>query len=139
MRFVHDNSVNAPCYQVAVSNGVATSPAQNAVIDFDTIPVLMNNKLIINQGQSVHLNASVLNATHLGMSDDNHLRFEITALQQGQFSWISAPLNPITSFYQQNITDGLVEFVHDNSTLAPAYNVSVTDDRTISSVPSSHD
>ncbi len=132
--FVHDNSVNAPRYQVAVSNGIATSPAQDAVIDFDTVPILMNNELLINQGQSVHLNASVLNATHPEMSDDNHLRFEITALRQGQFNWISDPLNPITSFYQQNITDSLVEFVHDNSTLAPAYNVSVTDGRTISSV-----
>ncbi len=56
VRFVHDNSVNAPSYQLAVTNGVITTPSQDAFIDFDTIPVLVVNQLMINQGQSVHIN-----------------------------------------------------------------------------------
>ena len=130
VRFIHDNSINAPAYQLAVSNGLITSPPQAALIDFDTIPVLLTNQLIINQGQSVHITPNILSATHPGKNDDHDLRFDLTALQHGQWSWISAPLNPITSFYQQNISDGLVQFTHDNSILAPAYTVSVTDDRT---------
>ena len=129
VRFIHDNSINAPSYQLAVSNGVITTPPQAAFIDFDTLPVLLANQLMINQGQSVRITSAILNATHPGMDDDNHLRFDITALRQGQLSWISAPLNPITRFYQQNISDGLVQFTHDGSVLAPAYNVLVTDGR----------
>ena len=128
--FVHDNSVNAPSYQLAVTNGVITTPSQAAFIDFDAIPVLLANQLVINQGQSIHITPNMLNATHPGMNDDPHLQFEIMALQQGQFSWISAPLDPITSFYQQNISDVLIQFTHDGSIFAPAYNVTVTDERT---------
>ncbi len=130
VRFIHDNSINAPAYQLAVSNGVITSPPQTAFIDFDTIPVLLTNQLVINQGQSVRITPNILSATHPSKTDDNDLRFDMTALQHGQWSWISAPLNSITSFYQQNISDGLVQFTHDNSILAPAYTVSVTDGRT---------
>ncbi len=130
VQFVHDNTVSAPSYRVAVSNGTLTSPAQSAWIDFDAIPVLVTNRLVINQGQSVRLNSAVLNATHPGASDDNQLRFDISMVQHGQFSWVKSPFTSTTSFYQQNISDGVVQFSHDNSIAEPAYNVSVTDGRT---------
>ncbi len=130
VRFIHDQSINAPYYQIEVSNGTISTPPQTAWIDFDTIPLLLTNQLVINQGQSIFFTAAMLNATHPGANDSSHLRFDITELQQGQFCWMNGPSCPITYFYQQNITDGLVEFIHDNSTIAPAYNVSVTDGRT---------
>ena len=130
VRFVQDNSANSPSYRVAVSDGTLTSPVQSAVIDFDANPVIVNNRLVINQGQSVRLTSAVLSATHPGKTDENDLRFDMSGVQQGQFSWISSPSTPITSFYQQNITDGRVQFTQDNSILAPSYTVSVTDGRT---------
>ncbi len=132
VRFVHDGTDSVPAYQVSVSQGSVSTPFQTASIDFDANPVLLNNRLMINQGQSVELTSETLSANHPGSTDDSELRFDISAVQQGQFSWISSPQNPLTSFYQQNITVGLVQFVHDNSTLAPAYNVTVTDSRTSS-------
>ena len=132
VRFVHDGTDSAPAYQVSVSQGSVSTPFQTASIDFDANPVLLNNRLMINQGQSVALTSETLSANHPGSTDDSELRFDISAVQQGQFSWISSPQNPLTSFYQQNITVGLVQFVHDNSTLVPAYNVTVTDSRTSS-------
>ena len=95
-----------------------------------TLSVLVNNRLVINQGQSVLLTTAVLSATHPGATEDGDLRFDISAIQHGQFSWASAPSNPITYFYQQNITDQRVRFTQDNSVVAPAYTVSVTDGRT---------
>ena len=130
VRFIHDDTENAPSYRVAVSNGTLSSPAQSAVIDFDANPVIVNNRLVINQGQSVRLTSAVLSATHPGKTDENDLRFDMSGVQQGQFSWINSPSNPITSFYQQNITDGRVQFTQDNSILAPSYTVSATDGRT---------
>ena len=66
VRFIHDQSLYAPAYQIAVSNGAITTPPQPAWIDFDTIPLLLTNQLVINQGQSVLLTAAMLNATHPG-------------------------------------------------------------------------
>lgn len=130
LQFSQDGSINAPAYSVLVTDGRTYSVVQAADIDFDTIPVILNNTLRINQGETVLLTGEILGATHPGMDDDDELRWDITEITQGQFSWIDFPDTPITSFYQQNITDGLVQFSHDNSTLAPAYTVSVTDGRT---------
>ena len=111
-----------------MSNGTLTTPAQPAFIDFDATPILLSNSLIINQGQTVPLTSSFLSATHPG-GDDRVLLFNISSVMHGKFSFMTAPNKAIFNFYQQNITDGLIQFSHDNSTLAPSYLVSVTDGR----------
>ena len=126
--FVHDGSTLPPSYNVTVSNGKITVGPQAGLIDFDTLPVILNNTLRIDQGESVVLNSVVLSATHLG-GDDANLMFMISNIQHGNFSVINASTQPIFSFYQKNITDGQIQFNHDNSVLAPAYTVSVTDGR----------
>ncbi len=128
VQFVHDNSANAPGYRVSVSNGTLTTPAQSALIDFDASPILLNNSLIINQGQTVSLASAFLSATHPG-GDDRVLLFNISSVMHGKFSLAAFPNNPIFSFYQQNITDRLIQFGHDNSTQPPNYLVSVSDGR----------
>ena len=75
VRFVHDQSLYAPAYRIAVSNGAIKIPPQPAGIDFDTIPLLLTNQLVINQGQSVLLTAAMLNATHPGSADSSYLQF----------------------------------------------------------------
>ena len=57
------------------------------------------------------------------------LLFNISSVMHGKFSFTTAPNKAILNFYQQNITDRLIQFSHDNSTLAPSYLVSVTDGR----------
>ena len=44
----------------------------------------------------------------------------------GKFEFLSAPNQSILIFQQQNITDGVVRFVHDNSPSAPGYRVAVS-------------
>ncbi len=133
IQFTHDNSTSAPAYQVSVTDQRITTSPQSARIDFDANPILINNSLIINQGQRVVLNASCLSAIH-PTGPANALVFNVSDIQHGQFSWSNSPNQGISNFYQQNVTDGRVQFTHDNSTLAPAYHVSVTDGR-IMTVP----
>ena len=127
--FIHNGAALAPSYKVRVSQaGVSTVP-QSAFIDFDAIPVLISNRMVINQGQSLPITQEILNATHPLSADDSELRFDISIVQHGQFNWINSSLDPLTSFYQRNITDRLIQFTHDNSIIAPGYNVTVTDGR----------
>jgi Cadherin-like len=128
IEFKHDNSTQAPAYQVSVTDGRMTSPWQSALIDFDASPILLNNTLIINQGQTVRLTSVALSATHPG-GDDQMLLFDVNNVQHGKFSRVTVPDQAIFNFYQKNITDGLIQFSHDNSTQPPGYTVSVSDGR----------
>ena len=135
VQFTHDNSTLAPAYRVSVTDGrVETSPV-SAEIDFDTTPSLLNNSLRINQGQTVLLTSSDLAATHPGKPDST-LQFVVSQLTYGNFSFITMPQFPLKTFQQQNITDGLVQFIQDGSTQPPTYAISVTDGR-ISTPPQS--
>ena len=128
VQFTHDNSTLAPAYRVSVTDGrITTSPA-SAQIDFDTTPLLLNNSLRINQGQTVILTSSDLKATHPG-KPDNTLQFVVSQLTHGNFSFINAPQFSLKTFQQQNITDGVVQFTQDGSAQPPAYAISVTDGR----------
>ncbi|MBS0351114.1 MAG: FG-GAP repeat protein, partial [Proteobacteria bacterium] len=132
--FIHNGATLAPAYNVIVRQASVNTIPQSAVIDFDAMPVLVNNRLVINQGQTLALTSEILSANHPGAMNNSELRFDISAMQHGQFSWIASPLNPLINFYQQNISDCLIQFTHDNSTVAPSYNVTVTDGRA-SSLP----
>ena len=131
IQFTHDNSTVAPSYNVTVTDGRASSLSQAAQIDFDALPILVNNTLLINQGETILITSNTLGATH-STGDDNNLLFNVTDLTHGQFNWVNSPTNPLLIFYQRNITNGRIQFVHDNSTLAPGYIITVTDGRTYS-------
>ena len=128
VHFVHDNSVTAPAYLVSVSDGRVSTQPQAASIDFDIKPVLKNNQLMINQGQTVTLTSNNLLASHPGTAD-NDLNFVISVVKQGHFAFIGTPDQFIQTFTQQDITDAQVQFTHDNSSTSPAYQVSATDGR----------
>ena len=132
IQFAHDNSSTPPTYQVSATDGRASSDPQMAKIDFDAFPLLKNNQLLINQGQTITISANDLSAVQPGGSE-NQLYFVINNCQQGYFQLTTAPGNIITRFQQQNIADKRVQFVHDNSLFPPSYEVMVTDDRLSSS------
>ena len=119
IRFVHDGSSEAPAYNITVrSPGIAWTGPIAANIAFNNFLNLENNQLVINQGQTVVLTSNNLEATYL--SDvESDLSFLISDLVHGQFEFLAAPNQSISIFQQQNITDGVVRFVHDNSQGAP--------------------
>ncbi len=126
IRFVHDGSSDAPAYNITIrSEGIAwTGPIAANITFFDNF-VIENNQLVINQGQSLILTSANLKATNRGEVDEN-LSFLMSDLVHGQFEFIADPNQSILIFQQQNITDGSVYFVHDNSQSAPGYRVAVS-------------
>ena len=125
IQFVHDGTTVAPSYNITVrSSGIAWTgplPANVTLSNF----ILENNQLIINQGQAVTLTSDNMKATYENKVEGD-LSFLISGLAHGQFEWINAPNQPILVFQQQNITDGLVRFIHDNSINAPSYQLAVS-------------
>jgi hypothetical protein len=55
------------------------------------------------------------------------LVFSVSALSHGQFELVGIPGVPIVSFTQGQIGSGQIRFVHDGSTSAPTYSISVSD------------
>ena len=128
IKFVHDGSSEAPTYNITVrSDGIAwTGPISANITFFDNF-VLEANQLVINQGQSVILTPANLKATNKGEADEN-LSFLISDLTHGQFEFLSGQNQPILTFQQQNITDCVVRFIHDDTESAPGYRVAVSND-----------
>jgi hypothetical protein len=93
----------------------------------DTAPILVNNNLTIGKGETVTLTTNNLSTTDVD-DDDATLTFTVSNVQHGQFELKSNPGTPITSFTQQQIIDGNIQFVHDGSDIAPTYQVNVGDE-----------
>ena len=94
------------------------------VVFGDVPPVLINNKLNVVAGSSV-----ILSYINLAAYDRNHnnqtLIFAPTGIAHGYFSTTSAPSIPLINFTQQQITNGVIQFVHDGTQNPPSYNMSV--------------
>lgn len=124
VRFVHDNSVTKPAFQVSVSDGYLVTTPQSASVLFNITPVLGNNQLVINEGQTIVLTTDNFSATD---GDNGLLSFIVSSVTHGRFEFTSNPGISITTFTQQQIINGRVRFVHDGSEIAPTYKVSVSD------------
>jgi hypothetical protein len=72
-----------------------------------------------------------LSAAQLSASDIDDpaagLLFTVSAVTHGQFELSTAPSAAVLTFTQGQITAGQVLFVHDASSIAPSYDVSVSD------------
>ncbi|TQV83304.1 cadherin-like domain-containing protein [Denitrobaculum tricleocarpae] len=129
VQFVHDGEETAPSYGVSVSDGFNTTPADPAVVDFrkeNDLPEVVENRLKLDEGETVVLDASNLRATDTE-SDDAGLIFTVSNIQHGQFELVAAPGVAVTSFSQAQIAAGAVKFVHDGGEVQPSYSVSVSD------------
>jgi hypothetical protein len=132
--FTQDDSTTAPSYKVVVSNAKNSTTPQAATISFDARPILLNNRLSIESGESV-----VLAITDLQAIDDitfsGSLLFKANNIQHGYFSQLQAPNVSITSFYQQRIRDAEIQFQHDGSLSSPTYTIVAADESGLESFP----
>jgi len=127
--FIHDGSNTAPHFYVSVTDYTYTTTPElcnSQLLDVNDAPRFINNQLEVYQGQTVVITPEMLKA---GDPDNNDpdLVFTITDLQHGQFEEFSNPGIAITSFTQQNIIDGQIQFVQDGSSNTPSYTVTVSD------------
>jgi len=138
--FVHNGSKNAPLYNVAVSDGYASSTAVLGEVQYNNLaPTLTTNQIILQQGQRLTLNATNLNATDLDTSlPATNIIFIVSNVQHARFEDISNPGVTITTFTLQNIQGNQIQFVHDNSKIMPSYSIRVSDGNIISSVLSAN-
>jgi len=137
IQFIHNGGEVAPSYLVSVNDGELGTSASPASISFtavNDVPVIINNDLAIGQGQTVTFSSSQLSATDEETAFDD-LRFVISNLVQGQFNRISSQQEAITDFTQREVVLGDIEFVHDESEVAPSYDVVVVDDGSVQSMP----
>ncbi len=129
VQFVPDKSGIKPTYVLVAQDSCGwVSDPSSATIFFHYFPVLEINQLTINQGQQLTFTAANLYAINPNNANiSSILLFVISKILSGHFEMICNPGEAINSFYQKNITDGIVQFIHDGSNQAPSYDVSVDD------------
>jgi len=117
----HDGSELSPSFSVtAAHTWTATAFAYPANITFiNQLPIIVNNSLIVNQGQNVQFDNTMLAATDPDNPQNNPgIMFTISGNPHGVFS--------IFSFSQQQLWDGIVYFTQDGTINAPQYAVSIS-------------
>ncbi|MFO1005951.1 MAG: Ig-like domain-containing protein [Planctomycetaceae bacterium] len=87
---------------------------------------ITTNVLSITEGETVVLTNSHINTTDSD-SSASQLVYTVSGLSGGQFELVANPGTPITSFTQQQIDQGQVQFTHDGGELSPYYELTVTD------------
>ncbi|WP_179228285.1 DUF4347 domain-containing protein [Leptolyngbya ohadii] len=103
-----------------------TSTAVSTVINvtpFNDPPVLGNNTLTIEEGQRITLSSANLSATDVD-NNNAELIFDVVNVREGLFLVDGTAR---TSFTQQNISDGKVEFAHNGGESAPSFEIRVRD------------
>ncbi len=98
-------------------------------------PLEASNSLTIPDGATIILSTSDL---HYADADTpaSGITLTVSNIVHGQFELTSSPGTPVTSFTQEQVDQGLVQFVHDGSGLQPGYDVVATDGTTPTSASS---
>lgn len=86
--------------------------------------VLLNNQMIITEGQTVVLTNTQLNAMDI-YNPGAALVFTVSNLQGGRFELVSNPGTAVTTFTQQQIANNQIRFLSDRTAVV-SYAVSVT-------------
>lgn len=128
VQFIPDGSSLVPFFNVAVSSGILSSPAEICDINFDTPPILSRNRLRVESGREVILSPADLSASDKE-TEPGDLIFTASAVQHGHFEDDAKPNATITQFLQERIFAGALKFIADKGTVAPGYNISVSDGR----------
>ena len=103
----------------------ANSQAGTSYVVFGDIPpVLVNNHLRVSPGSIVTLVTNDLSAYDRNHKN-NTLVFVPTAVSHGKFELVTQPGIALVNFTQPQLINGTVRFVHDGSSIAPSYNISV--------------
>ncbi|OGT08747.1 MAG: hypothetical protein A2X78_02440 [Gammaproteobacteria bacterium GWE2_37_16] len=136
VQFIHDGSNIAPNGKIAVSDGITSTSPNNVNITFypSLPPILFTNQLTIVEPEpplysptswiTVILSAANLNAKD-GKFLASKLNFTISSLANGYFARLPDWGTQITSFLQDEINHGLIEFVYTGAGNLPSYAVTV--------------
>ncbi|MFH7242490.1 MAG: cadherin-like domain-containing protein [Spirulina sp.] len=129
IQFVHDGTETAPAYTLRVTDSETGFAERSATITFEPVnddPVFSVNTLTLNEGQTVVLGIANL-LTEDEESGDADLTYQVQSVTNGRFERVATPGTAITSFSQDDVANGRVQFVHSGSEQAPTYTLVVTD------------
>ncbi|KAG2370873.1 hypothetical protein C9374_013784 [Naegleria lovaniensis] len=91
-----------------------------------SIPVIINNKILVSQGQTTTVTSNDLLATDSSASDAQ-IYFTISNLRYGRFEVHSPAVSVVTNFSQLQVKEGIVKFVHTGTAeQTPSYQISVS-------------
>ena len=113
----------------------ATDTARITVNAINDPPVITTNLLAISEGQTVELTPAMLAGSDVE-DPPGGLLFSVTSLTGGFFSRVLNPTVATTSFTQQEVIDGQIQFVHDGAEAAPTYTLTLGDTEGLSSAAS---
>ncbi|MDB9528277.1 cadherin-like domain-containing protein [Oscillatoria sp. CS-180] len=134
--YVHDGSEAGPTITISVNDGTPEGTAEAVLtptfVNLNDAPVLVANKLTIDEGATVQLTTEILSAEDLETATPD-LAFSLTDIDNGFFTVAGAGIfgegQPDTtgSFLLRDVIEGRVSFTHDGSNFAPTYTVQVFD------------
>ena len=123
----YESATNHSIIVLATSSDGSTN-SQTFTIDLtnlnDNAPVLNSTRLTISEGQTITLDRVSFDIADL---DSNALTYTPSNISGGYFQLASTPGVSITSFNDEDLANGQVQFVHDGSETFPAFNLSVND------------
>ena len=129
IRITHDCSKFAPEYQLKVTDGYDSSAVNSATVQYTNLPpVLVNNKLSVNEGDRLIVTADNLNATDIDPNImPSSISFAIYNAHHGRFESILQPGITQNNFTLQQVLNGKIQYVHDGGKFKPSYMVKVGD------------
>ncbi len=142
VRFAHDGNETAPTYTLRVTDGDGASVTSTATITFTNVndlPVLVNNKLAISEGQTRLITTADIDARDVE-DNDNTLTFTVGQLAGNVFTpgatFIGGEFQlrgsggvfaKTSTFTRSDIINQRVQFVHSGTEVTPLYAIQVTD------------
>ena len=133
VQFTHDGGEVAPSFNIVVSDGELSTEPEVATITFVPVndsPVLINRQLAVSEGATIEVTPEDFSATDVD-SDVNSLVFVMSDVAHGRFELTSNLGEAVDEFTQQQITSGLVQFMHDGGETAPTMQIQVRDEEMI--------
>jgi hypothetical protein len=129
IQFVHDGKGSAPSFNVTlIDPGMRLSSQISNITFIQNPPVLLNRTLTILQGGTIILSNAQLGSLSIPYPDSNTLSLKINnEIQYGYFEYKTQIGQRITTFTQQEINQGKVQFVHDGSCDEPVFTVTLSD------------
>lgn len=133
LTFKDDGDEVPPAYSVIVRDpqgGASESPAEIEFIGVNDEPVILVNEFTITEGTRLTLNDPETEVTNLLGKDDETLLdadliYTVSNVVGGQFFDFLG--NPITTFTQEELLSGDINFIPDGTDTAPAFDITLAD------------
>ncbi|MBE7380909.1 MAG: DUF4347 domain-containing protein [Leptolyngbya sp. SIO1E4] len=126
--FVDDGDETAPTYTVTVTDNDGEETAENAIITFaevNDLPTLDVNTFEIEEGEFLTLTNANLLGQDAETTDPAQLTYTVSGVVAGEFRDDQA--NAISTFTQEDVDTGQVIFIHDGSSTAPSFALTLAD------------